>query len=879
MEADAVEDIEFLVASGSSQKAPLDASREEARSNESGAEDLGTDGEDADMEMPLGQLEVLDPVDHNLRERTQKYAAGWRRKLRHHSRQVPGPARDLAFGVGNLVPMPNPDMWQDAPHLPFDELKSSEAQNRLSACRPISGMREAGVVGGVPTYAHNTGEVNMRRRATLQVASTLGFVLNERGGKFMGITAAETEAVHEIITWFRIPGHNGVLRIYGTLHEKLQGALGKFKAAVQSIIPEGHPRARVRLDKRYARQPREAELGSTLERERTGLVVIDQSGQPMNYQGLDTLTAAVATQDVIISADVPGPSGKGWQRSPGSVALEDLPELNQEWRENLVNGAQVLMEETYVPANDPHYDAKVWPCVHPYGTGSLLAEPGSGGTQAFARNRLTQPQSWFRRSALWGFWMLDRLHKTALFFKKKRMSNTGQNEDGADQDPYHKHFGTAQPANIPESTEWWKRQTRDLFAMSDDAEMGLMSTMVTITHNDNCPEMLAVIRRGPFATPTEDEMLECYLGIKPANSNRPDAEHYALEHVLSYQRRVKAVKDEFMPRHKRGPLGWIADWWDRTEAQVRAALHAHILVWFRRRDRSAYPGYNPIGTVQRDPNNPGWEPRQRAAWASSPAIQPYQEDDMYYDAEVARVTAEMVRPTAATLENGAPWGGFDIDLFDIAGLARAVQERLYVHKCTPRYCLQDRPTCRFFFPWPCQPQQQYDENVNRVALRRRLAMDDAWVVPHDLELAMFSPATINVLPFDPRHGADQARQYAGKYAGKGEKYFYLETERDGVKDFLKARTVGLCMAHNRLLNFHVVRSTRPVVFTPAAFVPTARTHSRRDVDHMKQNPGYPDPAFFLGRLQESILLFTATKFGNILLIPLPSSICRRRCEC
>ena len=64
---------------------------------------------------------------------------------------------------------------------------------------------------------------------------------------------------------------------------------------------------------------------------------------------------------------------------------------------------------------------------------------------------------------------------------------------------------------------------------------------------------------------------------------------------------------------------------------------------------------------------------------------------------------------------------------------------------------------------------------------------------------------------------------------------------------------------NRLLNFHVVRSTRPVVFTPAAFVPTARTHSRRDVEHMEQNPNYPDPAFFLGRIQESFLLCFETQ--------------------
>ena len=211
------------------------------------------------------------------------------------------------------------------------------------------------------------------------------------------------------------------------------------------------------------------------------------------------------------------------------------------------------------------------------------------------------------------------------------------------------------------------------------------------------------------------------------------------------------------------------------------------------------------------------------------------------------------RPTAAVLPDGKRWGGFDLDMFDLAGLARAVQVRLYVHKCSPRYCLQDRTSCRFFFPWPCQPQQQFDENVDRVALRRRLPEDDAWVVPHDLELAMFSPATINVLPFDPKHGADQARQYAGKYASKGEKYYFLETQRDGVKDFLKARTVGLCMCHNRLLNFHVVRSTCQVVFTPTTFVPGERTHTRRPPEHIEKEGNYPDPMFFMGRIQQQYL--------------------------
>ena len=42
------------------------------------------------------------------------------------------------------------------------------------------------------------------------------------------------------------------------------------------------------------------------------------------------------------------------------------------------------------------------------------------------------------------------------------------------------------------------------------------------------------------------------------------------------------------------------------------------------------------------------------------------------------------------------------------------------------------------------------------------------VVPYNLYLAMFSPAIVNVLCFDPNHGADQARGYAGKYCAKPE---------------------------------------------------------------------------------------------------------------
>ena len=43
-------------------------------------------------------------------------------------------------------------------------------------------------------------------------------------------------------------------------------------------------------------------------------------------------------------------------------------------------------------------------------------------------------------------------------------------------------------------------------------------------------------------------------------------------------------------------------------------------------------------------------------------------------------------------------------------------------------------------------------NTERLALQRRLVEDDQWVVPHNLAVAMYSPSSVNVLPFDPHRG-------------------------------------------------------------------------------------------------------------------------------
>ena len=72
--------------------------------------------------------------------------------------------------------------------------------------------------------------------------------------------------------------------------------------------------------------------------------------------------------------------------------------------------------------------------------------------------------------------------------------------------------------------------------------------------------MLANLRRGPFAEPSEAEKCEYLFTRVKSAQQRPNFEDYALEHVLSYQRRVNAIKEEFMHRNKKTPLGIVQDW-------------------------------------------------------------------------------------------------------------------------------------------------------------------------------------------------------------------------------------------------------------------------------------------------------------------------------
>ena len=98
---------------------------------------------------------------------------------------------------------------------------------------------------------------------------------------------------------------------------------------------------------------------------------------------------------------------------------------------------------------------------------------------------------------------------------------------------------------------------------------------VTITHNNRCAEMLAHVRRGPFARPTAEERIEHLLTRVRKKSNVAFGAH-ALEHTLSFQRRVHTIKADVLWRGRPTPLGITQDYWDRTEDRHRHSIKSHI---------------------------------------------------------------------------------------------------------------------------------------------------------------------------------------------------------------------------------------------------------------------------------------------------------------
>ena len=107
------------------------------------------DESEDEVPLPIDEQEVPDPPEPIAMPSLETYQRNWAEKLQLHSRE-----RRAKYSRLNLVPKPVPQLWNDCPHIPFESLKSEEAQWRLSVCRATGAFQNNTFDAGIPKYAH-----------------------------------------------------------------------------------------------------------------------------------------------------------------------------------------------------------------------------------------------------------------------------------------------------------------------------------------------------------------------------------------------------------------------------------------------------------------------------------------------------------------------------------------------------------------------------------------------------------------------------------------------------------------------------------------------------------------------------------------------------
>ena len=229
------------------------------------------------------------------------------------------------------------------------------------------------------------------------IASTLAFMLGKDEGRFLRIKPNEVGPLREMLHFLR--DKNPHIRTFWTSWERFQDLWHNIQ------VPAGTGKIRVRAARTArTRAAVEQTLGETLGDEDAALVIIDPKEMPRVW------AQVWAAEN--IGACVPRPGGG----PPGDAPEEGEAELRADARTTA--SAREVQETSYVTLGDPHLDAKLFPHLHPYGSGSLRADEGAGGLQKFTKSRLTSLDRGFRDCTVWQFFNLDRLIKNQLYFKE-----------------------------------------------------------------------------------------------------------------------------------------------------------------------------------------------------------------------------------------------------------------------------------------------------------------------------------------------------------------------------------------------------------------------------------------------------------------------------
>ena len=190
----------------------------------------------------------------------------------------------------NLVSRPDPSRWQTTPEATFQALRSEEARAALACCNLDSSMVDSQDQRGRPAYAGSVGDTAIWRRQSLQLQTTLAFMLAKDEGRLFRVKAANFEDVRKC--FLRLRQKNPHVRLLMTNLERF----GALYAKIQTLVILWRKDTPVRI----VRSPRAAaavseatQLEDTIGSDDAVLVVMDPSEVPCTWASLDLLSERI----------------------------------------------------------------------------------------------------------------------------------------------------------------------------------------------------------------------------------------------------------------------------------------------------------------------------------------------------------------------------------------------------------------------------------------------------------------------------------------------------------------------------------------------------------------------------------------------------------
>jgi len=183
---------------------------------------------------------------------------------------------------------------------------------------------------------------------------------------------------------------------------------------------------------------------------------VDPSELPRAWTTVDVLAEQIGEAEYRVAPDQ-GPS----PMNPASTVLPSS------WERGMQAASAELRSGARVTLGDKHLDAKLFPHLHPYGSGSLRSEadPQECKTSLRVGCYLSSTRSDAPQCGRSG--MLERLIKNDLYFKEQNEEagpGSGRRADAglpdsiqgapANPDNYAELFGRVEPRHIPESGAW-----------------------------------------------------------------------------------------------------------------------------------------------------------------------------------------------------------------------------------------------------------------------------------------------------------------------------------------------------------------------------------------------------------------------------------------